>query len=178
MKKLINNEKGLTLVELLATIVLMSIVGTLAYALLSQGYSNYQRVNAESELRDEADIIMSTLIKDLFSAKSSEVQLVNSCSSNGFATTNLTISKTNRPVQKIVFKPSSNNTDEGIVTINGEPVSFSDNVSLSLYPCTTNSHNIITDDQLSYTIQFRLEVDKNNDKHSMDFENTFNLISN
>ena len=178
MKKLTSNEKGLTLVELLTTIVLMSIVGTLAYSLLSQGYSNYQRVNAESELRDEADIIMSTLIRDLFSAKSNEVQLVNSCSSNGFATTNLTISKTNLPVQKIVFKPSTTNSDEGVVTIDGTPVSFSDNVSLSLYPCTTNSHNITTDDQLSYTIQFQLEVDKNSNKHSMDFENTFNLISN
>ncbi|WP_404337425.1 type II secretion system protein J [Planococcus rifietoensis] len=178
MKKLTNDENGITLVELLATIVLISIVGALAYSLLSQGYSNYQRVNAESEMRDEADIIMSTLVKDLFSARSSEVQLTNSCSSNGFATTQLTISKKNLPVKKIIFKPSSINGNEGMVMINNLPINFSDNVSISLYPCTSNAYNITTDDQVSYTIQFQLEVEKNNDKHSMDFENTFNLISN
>lgn len=181
MKKLANNENGLTLVELLATLVLMSIVGALAYSLLSQGYSNYQRVNAESEMRDEADIVMSTLIKDLFSAKSNEVQLANSCNSNGWATTQLTVSKKNQPVQKIIFKPASSISGKGMVTINDKAISFSDDVSIALYPCTpssSSSYNIIANDQLSYTIQFQLEVKKNSTTHVMEFENTFNLISN
>jgi prepilin-type N-terminal cleavage/methylation domain-containing protein len=183
MNKRLINEKGITLVELLATIVLISIIGALSYSLLSQGYSNYQRINAESELRDEADIIMSTLIKDLFSAKTNEVRLVNSCSSNGYSTTNLTISKKNRPVQKINFTPTSIHGD-GIVTIDNVPVKFSEKVSLALYPCSKGSNasdnrfNISSKNQLSYTLQYQLKVKKNGQVHTMDFENTFNLINN
>lgn len=183
MKKIIKCEAGLTLVELLATIVLISLIGTLSYNILFQGYTNHQRISAESDLRDEADFIMATLIKDLFTAKKSDVVLSNSCSSNGYFTSTLTIKRKNSPNKIISFKESASNKGKGFITINDVPISFSNNVSLSLYPCNappspaTELINLKTADQLSYTLRYKLNVLKHNKQHSMEFENTFNLIN-
>ncbi|WAA12847.1 PulJ/GspJ family protein [Fervidibacillus halotolerans] len=66
-------EKGLTLVELLATITIFSIVGTIVYAVLFNGIHSYERTMEETKLRDEADYIMSNLIEQFFTLKASDV---------------------------------------------------------------------------------------------------------
>lgn len=183
MNKLLRTENGITLVELLATIVLVSLIGTLTYNILFQGFSNYQRISAETELRDEADIIMSTLIKDLFVAKKSEVELKNSCSANGFHTSTLTIKRKNLPIKVIAFTESPSKRGLGLITLDGKPINSSSNVSLALYPCnavpspSTEKINLNTADQLSYTLRYDINVLKNNKMHSMEFINTFNLIN-
>ncbi|MEK6267720.1 MAG: prepilin-type N-terminal cleavage/methylation domain-containing protein [Planococcus sp. (in: firmicutes)] len=49
MKSKYFNQQGVTLVELLATILILSIVSALSYTVLNQGYSNYQRIKVETE---------------------------------------------------------------------------------------------------------------------------------
>lgn len=69
----LKNERGLTLVELLAVFVILGIVSSLAYSVLMNGFKAYDRIEIESKLRDEADIIMAELISELYTLKESEI---------------------------------------------------------------------------------------------------------
>lgn len=69
----ITDERGVTLVELLAAILLTSIIGAVGYSLLFQGYATYDRVKGESELRDEADFIMAMFLNELYTLKLTEI---------------------------------------------------------------------------------------------------------
>lgn len=73
----LNNERGVTLVELLAVITLTAIIGIIGYNILFSGISTYDRVKIESALRDEADLIMATMIQELYTLKLSEIQDIN-----------------------------------------------------------------------------------------------------
>lgn len=167
------NEKGITLVELLATIVIVSIVAALSYSILFQGYSNYQRIKAENELRDEADLIMASLIKDIFVLKSSEIRLDKSCSS-GTKQSFLTITK---------FGTSSSyktGFDNGKVFVKSQQVKFYDN-SVQLVPgtCTDTSPTFIEQKANSseFNITFTLKVVKGKKDYTKKFENTITVIN-
>ncbi|WP_188385161.1 PulJ/GspJ family protein [Ornithinibacillus halotolerans] len=69
-----DNEKGVTLVELLAAIVITAIIGVIGYSVLASGFSTYDRVKEEAKLRDEADLIIATLINELYPLKQSEIK--------------------------------------------------------------------------------------------------------
>ena len=73
MKRL-TNESGLTLIELLATLVITTMIGLVAYAVLHNGFKTYDRVKIETALRDEADIIMAELMSHMFTLKTSEIE--------------------------------------------------------------------------------------------------------
>lgn len=68
------NEKGISLPELLAAIVLTAIIGAIAYMILFTGLKTNERVQVESQLRDEADLIMAQLIEDLYTLHSNEIE--------------------------------------------------------------------------------------------------------
>lgn len=68
------NEHGLSLVELLAAIVISTIIGFIAYGILFNGLKTYERVNVEANLRDEADYIMANLLNDFYLLKKSEIK--------------------------------------------------------------------------------------------------------
>lgn len=75
--KHLNNERGITLVELLAALVVTAVLGIVAYNILFTGFTTYDRVKAEAEMRDEADIIMVKLISDMFTLKTSEIKVTH-----------------------------------------------------------------------------------------------------
>lgn len=68
------NERGITLVEVLAAIVIAAIIGTIAYSIILGGLKYYERVTIEAELRDEADLIVAELIQSLYVLKLSEIE--------------------------------------------------------------------------------------------------------
>lgn len=67
------DEKGITLPEVLASIVIAAIFGTLAYGILFSGIKANERVQAEAQLRDDADLIMTWFIQDLYTLRLSEI---------------------------------------------------------------------------------------------------------
>lgn len=73
MNKRVKNERGITLPELLAVFVILGILGTVIMSVLLSGFKSQARIQIESELRDEADIIMAELISDLYTLKESEI---------------------------------------------------------------------------------------------------------
>jgi prepilin-type N-terminal cleavage/methylation domain-containing protein len=139
LTKWLNNEKGLTLIELLVTLVLFSIIGSIVYVVLMSGMNAEKRIHTEALIRDEADIVMTKFINVLYPALSSQVSVksqnvlhyddgkdiieigfVNqqakidgvSLSSKGFDFSGSTISKEQNTVKiKLEVKSSLNNAD-------------------------------------------------------------------
>ena len=88
----IQNQHGLTLVELLATLALMSVVITLAFSVLLNGIRASDNIQKESALRNEADFLMTSLIRELYVMKESEIietQFPAKTSTNYYLNTNL-----------------------------------------------------------------------------------------
>lgn len=69
LNKRLKNEKGLTLIELLASIVLISLISIFIFSITSKAIENNRIIQHETVLRDEADIIVSKFIKTLYSTK-------------------------------------------------------------------------------------------------------------
>lgn len=74
--KLLLNNRGITIVEALAVITISSIVIVLSTSIIVQTFKNQKNISIESQLRDEADVISSSLMKDLFTLKESEIDHV------------------------------------------------------------------------------------------------------
>ena len=74
MNKFFKSERGITLPELLAVFVVISVLGTVIMSFLISGFKAQTRIQLESELRDEADIIMTEVISDLYTLKASEIE--------------------------------------------------------------------------------------------------------
>lgn len=75
LTKWIKNERGLTLIELLVTLVLFSIIGSIVYVVLMSGMNAEKRIHTEALIRDEADIVMTKFINVLYPALSSQVSV-------------------------------------------------------------------------------------------------------
>lgn len=177
LTKRLTDNRGVTLVELLATIIIVSIVATLTYTILFQGYSNYQRVKVEAELRDEADLIMASLIKDIFTLKKSEVQLIQSCT-NGASNAYLNVTKTHS-VTGIKAAPYKTGLDNGKVIVKGGSIqTSSDNVELVSTACTPSSPKFIsqTANGAEYIIKFSLKTKNSKKQLQIDFTNTVTIV--
>ncbi len=71
---MVNNEHGITLVEVLAVFVIGSIISVIGIQLLMSGFKSYEHATVQAELRDEADLIMAHLVEDLFTTTTKEVK--------------------------------------------------------------------------------------------------------
>lgn len=69
LNKLLKNQRGLTLVELLASVVLISIISIFIFSITTKAIENNLVITQETMLRDEADIIVSKFIKSLYASK-------------------------------------------------------------------------------------------------------------
>lgn len=64
--KLLKQEEGLSLIELIAALTILSLVMGTIYGVITFGFSSYNKVTVENSLRDEADIIMSSIMTELY----------------------------------------------------------------------------------------------------------------
>ena len=72
IKKLRDN-KGLTLIELLAAVTLTSLLFIFAGSLLVKGINHHNNISDEIALRDEADLMMSNLVRYLYTTKETDI---------------------------------------------------------------------------------------------------------
>ncbi|MBY6085301.1 PilW family protein [Priestia flexa] len=63
--KLINNEQGLTLTELLATMVVLTIVMGITYSVFVNGITVSKKIGIEEQIRDDADYIITMMMNEL-----------------------------------------------------------------------------------------------------------------
>lgn len=73
LNKILKYEKGMTLVELLAVLVLLVIVSIFVFGFLKSGLETTNEIRSESFLRDEADYIISSFIKEIYVTKQSHI---------------------------------------------------------------------------------------------------------
>ena len=66
-------EKGITLVELLATLVIATIISLFLFNIIATAMENNRVIQQENMLRDEADLIMSKMIKALYSTNQNAI---------------------------------------------------------------------------------------------------------
>lgn len=71
-------EKGFTLIELIAAISLFAIVAGLIGSVTMFGFKSYHKITVENKLRDEADLVMSSIITQLYTFGSEEIKNINS----------------------------------------------------------------------------------------------------
>ncbi|OAB42957.1 PilW family protein [Paenibacillus glacialis] len=64
--KKIRAEQGFTLVELLASLMVLALVIGIIYPVMMFGLRSYHKVQIENSLREEADILMSSIISELY----------------------------------------------------------------------------------------------------------------
>ncbi|WP_162463162.1 PulJ/GspJ family protein [Paenibacillus psychroresistens] len=75
VKKLVG-EKGFSVIELLAALTLFSLISGVIYATITFGFDAYYKVNIEGSLRDEGDLVMSTIISQLYEYAPDNVQIL------------------------------------------------------------------------------------------------------
>ena len=63
MNNNILNQKGLTLIELLASLIITITLSFFAFNLLTKGLDHYENIKYTNSLRDEADYLMALLVK-------------------------------------------------------------------------------------------------------------------
>lgn len=172
------NQRGITLVELIATLAIVGMVGTLAYAVLFQGYANYERVQAETKLRDEADLIMANFVRELFVLKSDELEEVPSCMNGAPGSCVRVTKRDSRDSYFIGFQHGSASTDVAIAR-NEEIRFYNDDVILvPNRPADSIINNSIsTEDGIRYTVKFVLSTEYRGEDRQMEFVNTINVIS-
>jgi prepilin-type N-terminal cleavage/methylation domain-containing protein len=67
VKRLTPNERGVTLIELLATITISSIALSVIYGVFITGLNLYNKIAIEGQLRDDADYVVSRIMNKLYS---------------------------------------------------------------------------------------------------------------
>lgn len=150
------NEKGMTLIELLATVVVLAVLATLSYQVLFQGFSNYSRIKLETELRDDADYIMASLMREVFTYKESEIEF---------------LSESNNYLFKLKKDPETMVTgiESGRIVIAGTPLHFT-----STMIKLDESSKITSEGEGKYDVIIILT----NKNKTMEFKNTIRTINN
>lgn len=59
------NEKGMTLIELLAALLIFGMVASILYSFMLMGVSMYKRVTVETQMRNQGDALYSQIISEL-----------------------------------------------------------------------------------------------------------------
>ncbi|KAI7263182.1 hypothetical protein KC345_g9205 [Hortaea werneckii] len=71
-------ENGFTLIELIAAISLFAIVAGIIGSVTMFGFQSYHKITVENKLRDEADLVMSSIITELYTYGPEEIQNTDS----------------------------------------------------------------------------------------------------
>ncbi|UQZ33816.1 hypothetical protein C2I18_09930 [Paenibacillus sp. PK3_47] len=71
-------QHGFTLIELIAAISLFAIVAGIIGSVTMFGFKSYQKITVENKLRDEADLVMSSIITELYTYGPEEIRNTNS----------------------------------------------------------------------------------------------------
>lgn len=66
MKKILSTNKGMTLLEVLLVLVILSIVSVTIYSTFTTGLKLYQKIAIEGQLRDDADFIATNILSELY----------------------------------------------------------------------------------------------------------------
>ncbi|KOP64992.1 hypothetical protein AMS62_06810 [Bacillus sp. FJAT-18019] len=158
------DQKGVTLVELLAATVLVTIVLSLAYSFFVFGVKSFQRANEQSELQDNVRLVSHTITNDLRYAR--EVKLLSACPATFTAPFSyICVNSTSSSVEQHVYDGVSGYVTRKIDTINPTyPMTYSIQFSVTNNHLLSYSINSQAEDQSfkvsSQVLLLNVELDK------------------
>lgn len=76
------NNRGLTLMEVLASLTITTLILGSAYGLFVSGINIYKRINGDIRLRDEADIIVANIMNEFYNDPISNIEACKDASNN------------------------------------------------------------------------------------------------
>lgn len=124
MKKFVNklrSENGYTLVELIAAISLASIIAGIIFTTITFGVNSYQKIQIENELRDEADLVMSTVISELYTFSPKEIEKFDDGDQHG-------IKLSSGPDIRKLYIEKNSISSTGTLYINGKEFDIRSNI--------------------------------------------------
>lgn len=74
MKLFVNNNRGLTLVEVLATVLITTIIISTIYSVFTMGIKSYKKIGIEGELRDEANYMIARILSEIYKISPESIQ--------------------------------------------------------------------------------------------------------
>ncbi|MDR7073146.1 prepilin-type N-terminal cleavage/methylation domain-containing protein [Fictibacillus barbaricus] len=155
MQNKILNEKGLTLIESLLSLVLFSIIGTAVYFVLMNGLNTEKKIYTETLIRDEADLVMSQIINELYTAPVSKVTDISTTSQN-----------------LLSYKKTTNSTTT-VGFIGANPVVNGKSISSDGFDFTNST---ISKDGNSVDIILNVKSNKNKNAKPLTLESQFGLL--
>ncbi|WP_172198309.1 type II secretion system protein [Saccharibacillus qingshengii] len=87
MRKLfakLHREEGVTLIELIAVLSIMSIILGIISTTIFFGFRSYNRISVENNLRDQGDVLMSSIITELYTSAPDRVYPLTDDSGNTY----------------------------------------------------------------------------------------------
>lgn len=150
-----NNQRGLTLVELLAAIIISSFVLLFSTTLLINSFKTQEKVTTEIAIRDAADFILSSLIKEIYTSKNSEFKFIEDPSHNNYY------------LEKIDDSSTITGFKNEQIYLNGSTLQYNDAIVEVVWEKSEIGYTEDTNLNRTYTIMLTLQSTKNN------FEKTF-----
>ncbi|WP_342559667.1 hypothetical protein NSQ95_11640 [Psychrobacillus sp. FSL W7-1457] len=101
MSKYLSNSSGLTLLELLASLLLYTTITIFSFSLITKGIEHYENIKVSNAMRDEADFLIATLTKEIYTTKETQIEsLPDKVSNKNY----FLIKKDNSPPRKSGFE--------------------------------------------------------------------------
>lgn len=75
--KRLRSEQGFTLVELIAALTVFAMIVGLISGVTMYGFRSYHKISVQNALRDEADLIMSSIITELYTYSPERLQNIS-----------------------------------------------------------------------------------------------------
>ncbi|MBD7963132.1 PulJ/GspJ family protein [Fictibacillus norfolkensis] len=148
------NEKGLTLIESLLSLVLFSIIGTVVYFVLLNGLTTEKKIYTETLIRDEADLVMSQIIDNLYTATNSKVKAVTG-------------------QQNMLIYQIDNNTSHTVGFLNNQPVVKGQSISTNEFNFNNSSITLRDDNVI---ISLVVASKKNANAKPLELKSQFRLM--
>lgn len=171
IKKRIQNTKGFTLIELLAVLVISVIILTFTGSIIVNAMKSYEKTSVEVVLRDEADLIFSKIIKDIFPLKESDITKLEK---DNCLVTEPTCERYSwillKDGRKLGFKGEQVLLLNELYTVENTQIELMDSFSV-----TSPSNDPTTGKENIYTFSFELANKRN--ETSITFSNTFDTIN-
>lgn len=83
MKTHLTSNRGVTLIEVLITLVIMTIVSAAIYGTFTTGLKLYQKIGIEGQLRDDADYAVTMILNEMYDNPPSYVRKLDPLVDNG-----------------------------------------------------------------------------------------------
>ena len=149
------DEKGITLIELLATLTVLMVVLPVIYGVFSSGLKLYNKIQIEGQLRDDADYAVTMVMNTFYSYPFDEVtgcgdnciELINNRATTvgkedkkSFYTVNKNKDLNEKSTSIKIHFPDKNKN--GVIEINGKSLDVNSNFSHSMISLTCQNNSL------------------------------------